>query len=337
MEQTLRDALRRIAVVFPGQGSQFVGMGRDLYESSAAARRIFHQAEEALGIDLRKLCFEGPEELLRETINAQPAILTVSVAFWEAIKERWEQVGVGVQPQFFAGHSLGEFSALVAAGALEFREAVRLVRERGRLMKEEGDRNPGGMAAVIGLDDAVLEEVCANVADKGIVRPANYNSPGQTVISGELAALTAAIELAVERGARKVVRLAISIASHSPLMRAAGDQFSQALARVGLSDAHVPIVANISARAITSAEDIRKELAEQITGSVRWSQSVRAMVEDGVQTIVEIGPGDALSGISKRISRDLQAFSVNSVEAIGQLPGRLQELELRRARGAGVT
>jgi [acyl-carrier-protein] S-malonyltransferase len=337
MEQTLKDGLRRIAVVFPGQGSQFVGMGRDLYESSAAARHVFQQAEEALGIDLRKLCFEGPEELLRETINAQPAILTVSVAFWEAIKERWEQVGGAVQPRFFAGHSLGEFSALVAAGALEFREAVRLVRERGRLMKEEGDRNPGGMAAVMGLDDAVLEEVCANVADKGIVRPANYNSPGQTVISGELSALTAAIELAVERGARKVVRLAISIASHSPVMRSASDQFSQALARVGLHDAHVPVVANISARAITSADDIRKELAEQITGSVRWSQSVKAMVEDGVQTIVEIGPGDALSGISRRISRDLQAFSVNSVEAIGQLPSRLQELELRRVRGLGTT
>jgi [acyl-carrier-protein] S-malonyltransferase len=337
MEQTIRDGLRRIAVVFPGQGSQFVGMGRDLYESSAAARRVFHQAEEALGIDLRKLCFEGPEELLRETINAQPAILTVSVAFWEAVKERWGQVGEAVQPRFFAGHSVGEFSALVAAGALEFREAVRLVRERGRLMKEEGDRNPGGMAAVIGLDDQVLEEVCADVADKGIVHPANYNSPGQTVISGELSALTAAIELAVERGARKVVRLAISIASHSPVMRVAGDQFSQALARVGLHDAHVPIVANISARAITSAEDIRKELAEQITGSVRWSQSVRAMVEGGVHTIVEIGPGDVLSGLSKRISRDLQSFSVNSVEAIGQLPGRLQELELRRLRSGSAT
>src|SRR5438046_3012220 len=168
MDSTLKEAARRIAIVFPPQGTQFVGMGKDVYEASAAARRVFHQAEEALGIDLRKLCFEGPEELLRETINSQPAILTVSVAFWEAIKERWEQVGVGVQPRFFAGHSLGEFSALVAAGALEFRAAVRLVRERGRLMKEEGDRNPGGMAAVIGLDDEVPEEVCADVADRGI-------------------------------------------------------------------------------------------------------------------------------------------------------------------------
>src|ERR1044072_8085147 len=150
MEQTFKDGLRRIAVVFPGRGPQVVGMGRGRYEGSRAARRVFQQAEEPLGIDLRKLCFEGPEELLRETINAQPAILTVSVAFWEAIKERWEQVGGAVQPRFFAGHSLGEFSALVAAGALEFREAVRLVRERGRLMKEEGDRNPGGRAAVIG-------------------------------------------------------------------------------------------------------------------------------------------------------------------------------------------
>src|SRR5262249_30380777 len=151
-----------------------------------------------------KICFEGPDELLRETINQQPAILTVSIAYWEALKEKWAALGIQLQPTFFAGHSLGEFSALVAAGALEVREAVRLVRERGRLMKEEGDRNPGGMAAVIGLDDEVVEQVCAQAANLGVVHPANYNSPGQTVISGELAALTAAIELAVERGARRV-------------------------------------------------------------------------------------------------------------------------------------
>jgi [acyl-carrier-protein] S-malonyltransferase len=334
MDQTFKDGLHRIAVVFPGQGTHFVGMGRDLYEASAAARKVFHQAEEALGIDLRKICFEGPEELLRETINQQPAILTVSIACWEALRERWSTLGESIEPRFFAGHSLGEFSALVAAGALDFREAVRLVRERGRLMKEEGDLNPGGMAAVIGLDDAALEEVCHDVADKGIVHPANYNSPGQTVISGELAALTAAIELAVERGARKVVRLAISIASHSPLMRRAGESFSHAVASVGIKDAAVPVIANISARAITSADDIRRELVEQITGSVRWSQSVKAMVEDGVHTIVEVGPGEAVAGISKRVSRDLQAFSVNSIDAIGQFPVRLQEMEVRRLRGA---
>jgi len=331
MEKTIQDAARRIAFVFPGQGSQFVGMGKDLYEASAAARRVFQQAEEALGIDLKKLCFEGPEELLRETINAQPAILTVSIACWEALKEKANQLEVHLQPSFFAGHSLGEFSALVAAGSLDFREAVRLVRERGRLMKEEGDKNPGGMAAVIGLDDDAIEDVCESVADKGVVHPANYNSPGQTVISGELAALTAAIELAVERGARKVVRLAISIASHSPLMRHTSENFSRAIDSVRLGDAAVPVVANISARAISSAEDIRRELIEQITGRVRWSQSVRAMIEEGVQTVVEVGPGEALSGICKRVSRDVSAFSVNSVEAIGQFPARLQEIEARRA------
>ena len=332
MEEFINQAARRVAVVFPGQGSQFVGMGRDIYEASAAARRVFHQAEEALGIDLRRICFEGPEELLRETINAQPAILTVSIASWEALKEMWTGVGEAVQPKFFAGHSLGEFSALVAAGSIEFREAVRLVRERGRLMKEEGDRNPGGMAAVIGLDDQALEDVCSDVSRHGIVRPANYNSPGQTVISGELAALTAAIELAVERGARKVVRLAISIASHSPVMRIAGEHFSHAVALVGLTDAKVPVIANMSAKAITSTEDIRRELIDQITGSVRWSQSIRAMAEEGVHTIIEIGPGEVLSGISRRVTRDVQSFSVNSMEAIRQFPALLQELENRRMR-----
>ena len=325
-----------IAFVFPPQGTQFVGMGRDLYEVSAAARRIFQQAEEALGVDLRKLCFEGPEEQLRDTVNQQPAILTVSIAYWEALKERLGQLGESVQPRFFAGHSLGEYSALVAAGALEFGEAVRLVRERGRLMKEEGDTNPGGMAAVIGLDDETLERLCHEVADKGIVRPANYNSPGQTVISGELSALSAAIELAVERGARKVVRLAISIASHSPLMRRAAEHFSYALGQVKLYDAAVPVIANISAKAITSAEDIRRELSEQITSSVRWSQSVRAMAEQGVLTIVEVGPGEVLSGLSRRISRDLQAVSVNSADALAQFVGRIKELEGQRRGGSAA-
>lgn len=322
--------MSKIAVVFPGQGSQFVGMGRDVYEASAAARRVFHQAEEALGIDLRRICFEGPEELLRETINAQPAILTTSIACWEALKEQWAAMGDVVRPRFFAGHSLGEFSALVAAGSLDFKEAVRLVRERGRLMKEEGDRNPGGMAAVIGLADDVLERLCLEARAKGVVHPANYNAPGQTVISGELAALTAAIELAVERGARKVVRLAISIASHSPVMHQAGERFAQALQVVRLSDARIPIIANLSARAITSADDIRRELAEQITGSVRWSQSVRAMVEAGVHTVVEVGPGEALAGISKRVSRDLHAFSVDSMATIADLPRKLEQIEASR-------
>ena len=319
------------AFLYPGQGSQKVGMGAELLQTEGDLLTDYvRQAEAASGQPIRKIMLEGPIEALTRTEVAQPALFCVSLAVSDAARAR------GLQPDYVAGHSLGEYTAAAASGAISVEDGIELVSLRGRLMGEIGDERPGAMAAVIGLDDAALEEVCADVADKGIVGPANYNSPGQTVISGELSALTAAIELAVERGARKVVRLAISIASHSPVMRSASDQFSQALARVGLSDAAVPVVANISARAITSAEDIRRELAEQITGSVRWSQSIKAMIEDGVQTIVEIGPGDALSGISRRISRDLPAFSINSVEAIGQLPSRLQELELRRVRGVGA-
>ena len=319
-----------IAFVFPGQGSQHVGMGRDIYEVSAVARAIFHQAEEALGLDIKRLCWEGPEDLLRETINAQPAILTVSVAFWEALKENLASLGQQVQPRFFAGHSMGELTALVAAGSLEFREAVRLARERGRLMKAEGDANPGGMAAIIGLDEHELERVCERASHLGLVRPANFNSPGQTVISGEVPALTAAMQLALEIGARKVVRLAISIASHSPLMQRAAEGFAQALHATRLTDAAVPVIANLTASAITSAEDLRREIVDQITGSVRWSQSVLAMAEHGVHTIVEVGPGDALAGLSRRVSRDLHALSINSVEALTAFPGRLRAIEQSR-------
>lgn len=298
-----------IAFIFPGQGTQYVGMGRDLYESSPAARAVFEQADSTLGFPVSQLCFEGPEDELRDTINAQPAILTVSIACLEALRERWRAIDRLVTPLFVAGHSLGEYTALVAAGVLEFTDALWLVRERGRLMKEAGEHHPGGMAAVVGLDHATVAEICHQAAAHGVISMANANSPGQAVLSGELPALERAIALARARGASKVQRLSISIASHSPLMQRAAQQFAELVNRVRFGEPQVPIVANITGRAITSVEDIKAELAEHLCRPVQWSQSVVEMINSGVGTFIEIGPGAVLSGLVKRITDDVQAIS----------------------------
>ncbi|MGH2457730.1 MAG: ACP S-malonyltransferase, partial [Chloroflexota bacterium] len=275
---------RGIAFVFPGQGSQHVGMGRGLVEHSPAARAVFAQADDTLGFSLSKLCFEGPDDTLRDTINAQPAILTMSIACLEALREKLGAAEQIVRPRLVAGHSLGEYSALVAADVLDFSTAVKLVRERGRLMKESGESTPGGMAAVIGLKPDILEEVCRQAREKGIVCAANYNTPTQTVISGELAALSAAIELAVANGAQRVIRLAVSIAAHSPLMQRASDQFSEVIGLLRWQDAYIPIVSDISARVLVSADEIRTELSRQLYSSVRWPDAVRQMLGAGVTT-----------------------------------------------------
>ncbi|MCL5025751.1 MAG: ACP S-malonyltransferase [Chloroflexi bacterium] len=313
----------KIALVFPGQGSQYVGMGKDLYETFTPARRIFDQADECLGFALSRLCFEGPEDELRETINSQPAIFTTSLAILTTLREQLDQLGKRLVPTVLAGHSLGEYTALVAAGSLSFEDGLQLVRERGRLMKESGDRHPGGMAAVIGLDDEEISTVCQQASAKGIIIPANFNSPGQVVISGEIAALTEAMQLALTMGARRAVRLAISIASHSPLMQQVSDQLGEALNRFNISEAQIPVIANISARAITSVEDIRNELVNQVSRSVLWAQTVLNMGESGVDTFVEVGPGQALTGLIKRVRKDVQAFSVSDAEGIAALLQRL--------------
>ncbi len=305
-----------IAFVFPGQGSQFVGMGKSLVEVSAAARAIFEQADATLGFSLSNLCFNGPEEELRDTVNAQPAILTASVASLAALREQLAAVAAHVRPRFVAGHSLGEYSALVAADVLDFPTALKLVRERGRLMKESGDRTPGGMAAVIGLDAGILEDLCRQANEKGIVCPANYNTPTQTVISGELSGLTAAIELAIANGAHKVVRLAVSIAAHSPIMQRAAEQFTEVMSLLRLQDAHIPVVSDISARVMTSADDIRTELSRQLYSSVRWPDTVREMIAGGATTFVEVGPGEVLSTLIKRIDRKAQTLSIGDAASL---------------------
>jgi [acyl-carrier-protein] S-malonyltransferase len=305
---------RPVAFVFPGQGSQYVGMGKALYDASETARRVFRRADEILGFALTRLCFEGPEQELNDTINAQPAILTVSVACLNAMRERWQAMGQVIAPRYVAGHSLGEFTALVAADVIDFDSALVLVRERGRLMKENGSERPGGMLAVLGLDREVVEGVVAEAAASGVITLANANSPGQLVLSGESAALDRAAELARARGAARVVRLPISIASHSPLMARAAMQFGEIVARLPLRQPRIPIVANITGQILTSADDIRKELADHILKPVQWTASVVEMVTRGSAEFLEIGPGQVLSGLIRRISQESQVVSLNDRE-----------------------
>jgi [acyl-carrier-protein] S-malonyltransferase len=297
-----------LAYVFPGQGSQAVGMGSELYRTSPAAKRAFEEADDALDFSLTRLCFEGPEDELRATVNAQPAILTVSVACLRGLSE----AGECPSPAFVAGHSLGEYTALVSANVLDFSDAVRIVRERGRLMYEAGKAKPGGMAAIIGLDEASLEEVCLETG----AQIANINCSGQTVISGTREALARSMDLAKTRGARKVVPLQVSGAFHSNLMEPAMDGMATAISDLEFRSPSIPIVANSTAQPITTAEEVRGELVQQLCNCVRWQPSVEYMVDAGVSTFVEIGPGQVLSGLIKRINSQVQILSICDAETI---------------------
>ncbi|MCS7039944.1 MAG: ACP S-malonyltransferase [Caldilineales bacterium] len=310
-------------LLFPGQGAQQVGMGADIVAHSPAAAAVFAQADAILGVPLSRLCFEGPEDELTDTYNAQPALLTASIAALRAVEE---QIGRPLPAAAAAGHSMGEYSALVAAGALDFADALRLVRERGRLMKAADQKAPGGMAAIIALDTPVVEAICrqAGEATGGFVHIANDNCPGQVVISGDEAALTAAMAAAEAAGARKVVRLAISIAAHSPLMGVVQDEFAAAVLATPIQTPRFPVIANITAQPLTTVEAIRQELIGQLQSRVQWTASMQYLLDQGYDTFYEFGPGGVLAGLLKRIDRRLRGIpSVATWEDVQALAARL--------------
>lgn len=306
--------MSKVAFIFPGQGAQYVGMGRELAGQVPSVARRFEQMNELLGFDLKALCWEGPEEELKKTANQQPAILAFSVACLDLLTEQ------GIQPDVVAGLSLGEYSALVAAGVLTFEEAVPLVRKRGTYMQESVPVGMGGMAAILGMDKATLEQLCAQAsAETGLhVEGANYNCPGQIVVSGHTEAVARLMELASDGGG-KAVKLSVTAPFHSKLLVRAGELLAEALEEVSLREARVPVVANVTADYVTEAGAIRSLLIEQVSRPVRWEESIRRMIADGVDTFLEVGPSRTLSGFLKKIDRSVRVFNIEDAQTLGKV------------------
>jgi [acyl-carrier-protein] S-malonyltransferase len=304
-----RKVKKGIAIVFPGQGSQYVGMGKEIFGASEPARNTFLQAADALGYDVADLCFHGPDTELNRTIRTQPCILTVSIALYRVL------TGKGITPDAVAGHSLGEYSAIVAAGVIPFDEAVRLTEKRGQLMQDAVPEGKGLMAAVLGLERSKVDDIC-NALSSGYAAAANYNCPGQIVIAGEKAAVEEALQACREAGAKRAIPLAVSVPSHSRLMDEASRRLAGLLARMSVNDPKIPLVNNADARFLSGAEEIRESLTRQLNSPLLWEDSVKEMSAEGIDTFIEVGPGKVLSGLIRRIVPDARVFHVEDTKTL---------------------
>ncbi|GLJ02882.1 MULTISPECIES: ACP S-malonyltransferase [Bacillus] len=303
--------MTKIAFLFPGQGSQKIGMGKDLFDQEAVSKAVFEEADNTLGFDLSSMIFEGDAEELTLTYNAQPALLTTSIAILKKFEES------GIKADYAAGHSLGEYTALVAAGALSFKDAVYAVRKRGELMNEAVPAGEGAMAAILGLDKAALVEVTKEVTESGhLVELANLNCPGQIVISGTAKGVELASEKAKEKGAKRAIALEVSGPFHSALMKPAAEKFTDVLSKLDIADAKTPVISNVTADIVTSRDDIETKLIEQLYSPVRFEESVERLIDLGVTTFIEIGPGKVLSGLVKKVNRRLTTISVSDQETV---------------------
>lgn len=301
----------KLAFVFPGQGSQAVGMGKDVHDAVPAAREAFETADRVLGFPLTEMIFQGPESDLKQTSNTQPALLATSWALYQALERH------GIRPDYVAGHSLGEYGALVAAGVLRFEDAIAIVRQRGQFMEQAVPSGQGAMAAVLGAERERLGALCDDISAAGTpVEMANLNCPGQIVVSGSREGIDAVVERGKEAGAKRVIPLEVSGPFHSALMKPAAERLGEALRAVEMQDARIPVIANVTARPVTEAEQIRGLLVEQVFSPVLWEDSVRYLIDQGVDTFVEIGSGTVLAGLIKKIDRSVRIVSINSLEAI---------------------